>query len=187
MKRCYRMVSDEEMYMYKKKQCVEREFGGIYFLIFCLSFIMLVLRLFIWQMLLPKLENKDRILSKHVASIGSLISFWCWFLPRCWFLLFNLAAFWALSWNLTCWDASLFLCRTRLLNFLQQGSNSIHALNVCFLFRPPTGVRIFIEKKAQLSLLGTEMDFVETKLSSEFVFNNPNIKGTCGCGESFNI
>ncbi|KAF7687575.1 iron-sulfur cluster assembly 1 homolog, mitochondrial [Silurus meridionalis] len=49
------------------------------------------------------------------------------------------------------------------------------------------GVRIFIEKKAQLTLLGTEMDFVETKFSSEFVFNNPNIKGTCGCGESFNI
>ena len=49
------------------------------------------------------------------------------------------------------------------------------------------GVRVFIEKKAQLTLLGTEMDFVEDKLSSEFVFNNPNIKGTCGCGESFNI
>ncbi|KAG9261393.1 iron-sulfur cluster assembly 1 homolog, mitochondrial [Astyanax mexicanus] len=49
------------------------------------------------------------------------------------------------------------------------------------------GVRVFIEKKAQLTLLGTEMDYVETKLSSEFVFNNPNIKGTCGCGESFNI
>lgn len=49
------------------------------------------------------------------------------------------------------------------------------------------GVRVFIEKKAQLTLLGTEMDFVETKLSSEFVFNNPNIKGTCGCGESFNM
>ncbi|XP_016307397.1 iron-sulfur cluster assembly 1 homolog, mitochondrial-like [Sinocyclocheilus anshuiensis] len=49
------------------------------------------------------------------------------------------------------------------------------------------GVRVFIEKKAQLTLLGTEMDFVETKLSSEFVFNNPNIKGTCGCGESFSI
>lgn len=49
------------------------------------------------------------------------------------------------------------------------------------------GVRIIIDKKAQLSLLGTEMDFVETKLSSEFVFNNPNIKGTCGCGESFSI
>lgn len=49
------------------------------------------------------------------------------------------------------------------------------------------GVRIIIDKKAQLSLLGTEMDFVESKLSSEFVFNNPNIKGTCGCGESFSI
>jgi iron-sulfur cluster assembly 1 len=49
------------------------------------------------------------------------------------------------------------------------------------------GVRIIIDKKAQLSLLGTEMDFVENKIASEFVFNNPNIKGTCGCGESFNI
>ncbi|XP_052012274.1 iron-sulfur cluster assembly 1 homolog, mitochondrial isoform X4 [Apodemus sylvaticus] len=49
------------------------------------------------------------------------------------------------------------------------------------------GVRVFIEKKAQLTLLGTEMDYVEDKLSSEFVFNNPNIKGTCGCGESFSV
>ncbi|XP_044761464.1 iron-sulfur cluster assembly 1 homolog, mitochondrial [Coccinella septempunctata] len=49
------------------------------------------------------------------------------------------------------------------------------------------GVRIFIDKKAQLTLLGTEMDFVENKLTSEFVFNNPNIKGTCGCGESFSV
>lgn len=49
------------------------------------------------------------------------------------------------------------------------------------------GVKVFIDKKAQLTLLGTEMDFVETKLSAEFVFNNPNIKGTCGCGESFSI
>lgn len=49
------------------------------------------------------------------------------------------------------------------------------------------GVRVLIDAKAQLSLLGTQMDFVESKLSSEFVFNNPNIKGTCGCGESFTI
>ncbi|KAL7744556.1 hypothetical protein ACLKA6_017074 [Drosophila palustris] len=49
------------------------------------------------------------------------------------------------------------------------------------------GIKVFIDKKAQLSLLGTEMDFVESKLSSEFVFNNPNIKGTCGCGESFSL
>ncbi|XP_062562457.1 iron-sulfur cluster assembly 1 homolog, mitochondrial [Armigeres subalbatus] len=49
------------------------------------------------------------------------------------------------------------------------------------------GVKVLIDKKAQLSLLGTEMDYVETKLAAEFVFNNPNIKGTCGCGESFSI
>lgn len=49
------------------------------------------------------------------------------------------------------------------------------------------GIRVFIDRKAQLTLLGTEMDFVHSKLSSEFVFYNPNIKGTCGCGESFNI
>lgn len=49
------------------------------------------------------------------------------------------------------------------------------------------GVRIFVDVKAQLSLLGTEMDYVENELSAEFVFNNPNIKGTCGCGESFSV
>lgn len=49
------------------------------------------------------------------------------------------------------------------------------------------GARVFIDKKAQLTLLGSEMDYVDSKLSSEFVFKNPNIKGTCGCGESFNI
>jgi iron-sulfur cluster assembly protein len=49
------------------------------------------------------------------------------------------------------------------------------------------GVKIYIDAKAQLTLLGTEMDFVEDTLTSEFVFNNPNIKGTCGCGESFSV
>ena len=49
------------------------------------------------------------------------------------------------------------------------------------------GVKIFIDSKAQLTLLGTEMDYCESKLSSEFVFNNPNITGTCGCGESFTV
>jgi iron-sulfur cluster assembly protein len=36
-------------------------------------------------------------------------------------------------------------------------------------------------------LLGTEMDFVEEKLKSGFVFRNPNEKGRCGCGESFHV
>lgn len=49
------------------------------------------------------------------------------------------------------------------------------------------GVRAVTENKVQLRLLGTEMDSVEDKLSSEFVFSNPSIKGACGCGESFNV
>lgn len=49
------------------------------------------------------------------------------------------------------------------------------------------GVKVFVDVKAQLTLLGTEMDFQETELSSEFIFNNPNIKATCGCGESFTM
>merc|ERR1711946_119652 len=48
-------------------------------------------------------------------------------------------------------------------------------------------VYAYFDVKAQLSLLGTEMDYVENELSAEFVFNNPNIKGTCGCGESFSV
>ena len=48
-------------------------------------------------------------------------------------------------------------------------------------------VKIFIDPKASMFLFGTEMDFVEEKLQSGFVFRNPNEKGRCGCGESFHI
>jgi iron-sulfur cluster assembly protein len=49
------------------------------------------------------------------------------------------------------------------------------------------GVRIFIEPKAILFLLGTEMDFVRDRLAARFVFNNPNQTASCGCGESVSI
>ena len=49
------------------------------------------------------------------------------------------------------------------------------------------GVKVYIEPKATMYLIGSEMDYTNDKLSSRFVFNNPNEKGTCGCGESFNI
>jgi iron-sulfur cluster assembly protein len=49
------------------------------------------------------------------------------------------------------------------------------------------GVRVLIDPKAVMFLLGTEMDFVEEKLKSGFVFRNPNEKGRCGCGESFHV
>jgi iron-sulfur cluster assembly protein len=46
------------------------------------------------------------------------------------------------------------------------------------------GVKVFVDPKAVLFLLGTEMDFQKTKLSAQFVFNNPNQTSACGCGES---
>jgi iron-sulfur cluster assembly accessory protein len=49
------------------------------------------------------------------------------------------------------------------------------------------GVRVLIDPKAVMFLIGTQMDFVEEKFKSGFTFNNPNEKGRCGCGESFNV
>ena len=49
------------------------------------------------------------------------------------------------------------------------------------------GVTVFIDPKATLFILGTEMDFVEDKMQSGFTFNNPNEKGRCGCGKSFHV
>ena len=49
------------------------------------------------------------------------------------------------------------------------------------------GVTILIDPKATMFLIGTEMDYVEEKLKSGFVFKNPNEKGRCGCGESFHV
>ena len=49
------------------------------------------------------------------------------------------------------------------------------------------GVRVIVESKALMFLIGTEMDYVDNEIKSEFVFNNPNEKGKCGCGESFHV
>jgi iron-sulfur cluster assembly protein len=49
------------------------------------------------------------------------------------------------------------------------------------------GVRVLIDPKAILFLLGTEMDYKVEKLSAQFVFNNPNQTGACGCGESVQL
>lgn len=47
------------------------------------------------------------------------------------------------------------------------------------------GVKILIDPKALMHVVGTKMDFLDDTLKSEFVFINPNSKGECGCGESF--
>ena len=49
------------------------------------------------------------------------------------------------------------------------------------------GVKILVDPKAVLFLLGTEMDYRSDRMSSGFVFNNPNQTGSCGCGESVSL
>jgi iron-sulfur cluster assembly protein len=49
------------------------------------------------------------------------------------------------------------------------------------------GVRVLIDPKAILFLLGTEMDYKVEKLATQFVFNNPNQTSACGCGESVQL
>jgi len=49
------------------------------------------------------------------------------------------------------------------------------------------GIKVLIDPKATMYLLGSVMDYRTDKLSTRFVFDNPNEKNTCGCGESFSI
>jgi iron-sulfur cluster assembly protein len=49
------------------------------------------------------------------------------------------------------------------------------------------GVKILVDPKAVLFLLGTEMDYKVDKMSAQFIFNNPNQTGACGCGESVQL
>lgn len=49
------------------------------------------------------------------------------------------------------------------------------------------GARVFVDPKAVMYLLGSLLDYKESKLESGFVFENPNEKSRCGCGESFSV
>ena len=50
-----------------------------------------------------------------------------------------------------------------------------------------SGVTLFIDPTAVMFILGSEMDYQESKMSSGFIFNNPNEVSRCGCGESFSV
>ena len=49
------------------------------------------------------------------------------------------------------------------------------------------GVRVFVDPKSYLYLMGTELVFEETLMGSGFKLQNPNVKAACGCGESFTV
>jgi iron-sulfur cluster assembly protein len=51
----------------------------------------------------------------------------------------------------------------------------------------PSGIKLFVDKKSLLYLRGTTLDYDTSLLSKGFVFQNPNAKGTCGCGTSFTV
>lgn len=51
----------------------------------------------------------------------------------------------------------------------------------------PKGVSLLIDSRALLSIIGSEMDYVESDIAAQFVFRNPNAKKSCGCGLSFMI
>ncbi len=49
------------------------------------------------------------------------------------------------------------------------------------------GATLYVDPEAVRYIKGSELDWVEQKLASRFVFNNPNVVGACGCGESFKV
>ncbi|GAM18799.1 hypothetical protein SAMD00019534_019740 [Acytostelium subglobosum LB1] len=49
------------------------------------------------------------------------------------------------------------------------------------------GVTVVVDSKALMSVIGTEMDYIEEPIKKEFIFINPNATNTCGCGESFTV
>jgi iron-sulfur cluster assembly protein len=48
-------------------------------------------------------------------------------------------------------------------------------------------VKVIVDAKSLIYLDGTEVDFSKEGLTEGFKFNNPNVKNSCGCGESFNV
>ena len=49
------------------------------------------------------------------------------------------------------------------------------------------GFKVYVDEQSSLYLEGTEIDFIVTPRGSGFKFNNPNVTGTCGCGESYKV
>jgi len=73
------------------------------------------------------------------------------------------------------------------LNYVDEGENEALDKRKRMHLVESEGVHVYVEPMAFFHVVGTEMDWEETELTSEFTFRNPNAKGECGCGESFNV
>jgi iron-sulfur cluster assembly protein len=56
-----------------------------------------------------------------------------------------------------------------------------------YVWQVADGVRLFVDPKSYLYLVGTELDYVESLMETGFKFRNPNVTKECGCGESFTV
>lgn len=65
--------------------------------------------------------------------------------------------------------------------------NYAEAIDASDIVFEDKGVKVVVDPEALALIDGTEVDFVKNGLNQAFSFRNPNIKGECGCGESFNV
>ena len=70
---------------------------------------------------------------------------------------------------------------------LDSMSDTLWAILPAMFLLVSKGIKVLIDPKAIMYLLGTEMDYKKEKFSSQFIFKNPNETERCGCGESFKI
>jgi len=70
-----------------------------------------------------------------------------------------------------------------------QEKKSDEGMTITFpdVMAPGHGLKIYVEPMALMNVIGTTMDYKDGEMASEFTFTNPNSKGECGCGESFNV
>jgi iron-sulfur cluster assembly accessory protein len=69
-------------------------------------------------------------------------------------------------------------------NYSMNFENEVGLLDKTFQF---DGLTIFIDQASLLYLEGAKVDYVETLEGAGFKFDNPNVRTTCGCGQSFNV
>jgi len=65
--------------------------------------------------------------------------------------------------------------------------NYAEAIDASDIVFEDKGIKVVVDPEALPLIDGTEVDFVKNGLNEAFSFRNPNIKGECGCGESFNV
>lgn len=70
------------------------------------------------------------------------------------------------------------------MSYVLEFVDEIHDVDEVF---ESNGVKIIVDRKSMIYLDGTELDYTKEGLNEGFKFNNPNVSGECGCGESFNV